>query len=295
LRFNDIHLYRMKNLVFISLVFFVGFNTLAQLNGVWQGIMIKDGSTKEQSIIFFMNIELEEGVVSGNTRNEIYDTDLFAVKKIKGKATGNQLSFAEFVIEKKKSSSKINWCNISGDLTFNDSTGYLTGRYYSTDCKRNSGKIILYRSKAEFSKTEDIILSHVWYQIFLKDLSKGYNAPEIREKERKSFAFQPIYFDYDKDELKPEYFPFLIKMVRVVDGHSDLRIKVTGHTDSDGSDQYNDGLSKRRAEALISFFVSQGLSRDRIVLDFKGEKEPVDTNNTPEGKQHNRRVDFSFI
>ena len=84
-------------------------------------------------------------------------------------------------------------------------------------------------------------------------------------------------------------------MVRVVDGHSDLRIKVTGHTDSDGSDSYNEDLSRRRAEALINFFVSQGLSKDRIVLDFKGEKEPVDTNNTPEGKQKNRRVDFSFI
>lgn len=84
-------------------------------------------------------------------------------------------------------------------------------------------------------------------------------------------------------------------MIRVVDGHTDLRIKVTGHTDADGSDEYNIELSKKRAQSLIDFFVANGLSKDRIEIDFKGEKAPIDSNDTPEGKQHNRRVDFSFI
>lgn len=285
----------MRYLLTIYLTLFFVPLYFGQLSGVWQGIMIKDGSSNDQSTLVFAHFEISDGNVSGNTRNEMYDTDLFAVKKIRGTSSQNKLSLTEFVIEKKKNNSKINWCNISADLIYDDSTGYLTGRYTSSDCKRNNGKIILYRSKGEFPKDEESALSQVWYTRFLIDLKKGYNAPEIREKERKSFVFQPIYFDYDKDELKSEYFSFLIKMVRVVDGHSDLRIKVTGHTDSDGSDSYNEDLSRRRAEALINFFVSQGLSIDRIVLDFKGEKEPVDTNSTPEGKQKNRRVDFSFI
>lgn len=285
----------MRYLLTIYLTLFFVPLYFGQLSGVWQGIMIKDGSINDQSTLVFAHFEISDGNVSGNTRNEMYDTDLFAVKKIRGTSIQNKLSFSEFVIEKKKNNSKINWCNISADLIYDDSTGYLTGRYTSSDCKRNNGKIILYRFKGEFPKDEESALSQVWYTRFLIDLKKGYNAPEIREKERKSFVFQPIYFDYDKDELKSEYFSFLIKMVRVVDGHSDLRIKVTGHTDSDGSDSYNEDLSRRRAEALINFFVSQGLSIDRIVLDFKGEKEPVDTNSTPEGKQKNRRVDFSFI
>ena len=83
--------------------------------------------------------------------------------------------------------------------------------------------------------------------------------------------------------------------MRVIEGHTDLRIKVTGNTDADGSDVYNLELSKKRAEALINFFVSKGLSRDRIEIEFKGESNPIDTNTTPEGKQRNRRVDFSFI
>ena len=84
-------------------------------------------------------------------------------------------------------------------------------------------------------------------------------------------------------------------MVRVVKSHSDLRIKVTGHTDAVGSDIYNVDLSERRAKAITNFFIQCGLDEDRIVVDFKGESNPVETNSTSEGKQKNRRVDFSFI
>ena len=271
--------------------------SIAQVNlaGTWQGIMIKDGATNEQASLLFLDIHLNGDVAEGKTRNEIYNTDFFAVKKIKGAYKNNQLTLSEFVVEKKKNSSKITWCNINTTLTYSDSTGYLTGKYTSTDCKRNTGKIILFKSKAVFSVTETSPLSHTWFPRFIKDIAKGYNAPEIREKERKTFQFQPIYFDYDKAEIRPENIAFLKKIIRVVDGHSDLRIMVTGHTDGDGSDAYNEELSKKRAQVLIDFFIANGLSRDRIVLDFKGEKQPIDNNATPEGKQRNRRVDFSFI
>lgn len=287
----------MKQLLVIFLLLFTRFVSFGQTNfaGTWQGIMIKDGTTADQASILYLNFQINGETIEGKTRNEIYNTEFFAVKKIKGTYKNNELTLSEFVIEKKKNSSKITWCNINTTLTYSDSTGYLTGKYTSTDCKRNTGKIILYKSKADFSSTETSPLSHTWLPRFTKDLSKGYNAPEIREKERASFQFQPIYFDYDKAEIKSENIAFLKKIIRVIDGHSDLRIKVTGHTDGDGSDAYNEELSKKRAQALIDFFIANGLSRDRIVLDFKGEKQPIDNNATPEGKQRNRRVDFSFI
>jgi outer membrane protein OmpA-like peptidoglycan-associated protein len=84
-------------------------------------------------------------------------------------------------------------------------------------------------------------------------------------------------------------------MIRMVKSHSDLRILITGHTDSDGSDAYNIELSKRRAAALVRFFEKNGLAKSRVEIDFKGEKEPVDRNDTDTGKQKNRRVDFRFI
>lgn len=287
------HVRSIFNILFLVISFFgVGQNKLV---GTWQGFMIKDGSTNDQAMILYAQFEINNEVVSGRTRNEIVNTDLFAVKKIKGSAKDKSISFSEFVIEKKKNSTKSNWCNINADLVYDDSTGYLKGRFTSSDCKRNNGTIILYRINATLSATSESPMSHSWYKNFQSDLKKGYAAPEIREKERKNFTFQPIYFDYDKADIRPEYFSFLKKMARVVDGHSDLRIKVTGHTDGDGSDAYNIELSRRRAEAIVNHFVSLGLSKDRIVIDFKGEKEPVDNNNTPEGKQKNRRVDFTFI
>ncbi len=284
---------------FYLLCFFIlsSMRVLSQtdFNGIWQGLMIKDGFKNEQASILFADFKITKGVVEGKTRDEIFNTDQYAVKKIKGTCKNNEIKFNQYVIEKKKNSSKTNWCNIEADLFYNDSTGYLEGRYTSTDCKRNTGKIILYRSKASFSATDTSSLSHSWFKPFVNDLKKGYNAPMIRDEERKNFQFEPIYFDHDQSEIKPEYNDFLIKMTRVVDGHTDLRIKVTGHTDADGSDAYNIELSKRRAQALIDFFVAHGLSKDRIQIDFKGESAPIDNNSTPEGKQHNRRVDFSFI
>lgn len=285
----------VKLFALISILIAFPISAQVDLSGNWQGILQRDGMPNDKSVIIYATFTLKDGILEGKTRNEIYETDLFAVKKIKGTSKEKQLTFSEYVIEKKKNSSQTNWCNIKADLIYNDSTGYLKGRYSSSDCKRNTGQLILFRSKSAFSATEISPMSHSWYISFLTDLKKGYNAPEIREKERNEFIFQPIYFDTDKSEIRTEYYAFLKKMIRVVDGHTDLRIKVTGHTDGDGSDSYNQELSRKRAEAIVNFFVSQGLSKDRIVIDFKGEKEPIDSNVTPEGKQHNRRVDFSFI
>ena len=271
--------------------------TVAQsmLSGNWQGIVIRDGSTIQQSTILYLNVPSNDKEFEGKTREEINATDLFAVKKIKGTAIGRSVSFQQSFIEKKKTSTKTTWCMLTANLTYNDSTGYFEGRYTSTDCRGSRGKIVLYRSTEAFPEGDKPAPSQAWFKTFVSDYSKGYFAPEIRKRERDNFKFVPIYFDYDLAEIKTEYHDFLIRLIRVVNGHSDLRIKVTGHTDADGSDQYNLDLSKRRAEAIIAFFTSHGLSKDRLEIDFKGESLPVDNNSTPEGKQHNRRVDFSFI
>jgi outer membrane protein OmpA-like peptidoglycan-associated protein len=131
--------------------------------------------------------------------------------------------------------------------------------------------------------------------VFCRDYLLGFPAPAVREKERQSFVFQPLFFDYDSYAIRPEYHAYLLQMARIVAGHSDIRILVVGHTDSDGSDAYNISLSQKRAEALIDFFRANGMNTNRISIDFKGEKDPVDSNETPEGKQRNRRVDFAFI
>lgn len=265
-----------------------------ELKGNWQGLMIRDGQTLDQASIVYFDFT-DNGDFIGKSREEVTGKDAFMVKKLKGTRQGKTVQLKQVVADKKKEIPGVKWCNIETTLTFNDSTGYLEGAYKSSECRGYSGKIICYRSTMPLSLEPTVKEVQSWRPIFVDDLKKGRKAPEIRELERKNFKFQPIYFDHDKTEIRPEFKAFLISMVKVVNGHSDLRIKVIGHTDADGSDAYNIDLSQRRAQAIIDFFVTLGLSRDRIQIEFHGETEPVGDNTTAEGKQLNRRVDFAFI
>lgn len=264
------------------------------LKGTWQGLMIRDGQGYDQASIIYFDWT-PSGDFIGYSREEVTGKDAYIVKKLKGTRTNNSVQFKQFVTEKKKEISGVKWCNMEATLTYIDSTGYLQGTYKSSDCRGYSGKIICYRSAMELSKDPTIKEIQSWRPIFADDLKKGRKAPEIREKERKNFKFEPIFFDHDEYVIKEQFHSFLKGLVKVVNGHSDLRVRVTGHTDSDGSDAYNIELSKKRAQAIIDFFVKEGLARDRIEIDFQGETNPIGNNATEEGKQLNRRVDFSFI
>lgn len=270
-------------------------NAQEDLRGNWLGVMQRAGQSVEDGSPFYLTLNGVDGTISGFTREEVYDAADFAVKQIKGTVNKNSIEFQQIVISKSNKNPKIKWCRFDATLTYNTTTGYLEGDFKSTDCKRLIGKLILYRADYNFAKEEKNELSHLWFTQIVKDLKNGLFAPEIRKIERDNFKFEPVFFDYDKSEIRTEHFDFLNRLIKVVKGHTDLRVKVIGHTDADGSDDYNVDLSKRRAEVIITYFARHGLSADRLEFDFKGEKQPIDSNNTPEGKQRNRRVDFSFI
>lgn len=287
----------MTKKFYFFIFIFISLNLNAQVDfkGVWQGVIMMYGQSMEKANTFYLNIETNGKASEGKTREEVVNSPYYCIKKTSYSSKNNELKLSQKLITKKKSSSRTTWCLFNANLTYNDSTGYLEGTFISTKCRNYGGKIIMYRSNATFSESEILVLPQGWIKTFQKDLNVGLNAPEIRIKERSEFVFEPIYFDYDKDELKPEYEAFLMRMIKVVNGHPDLRVQVTGNTDSDGSDEYNIDLSKRRAEAIIHFFENQGITVDRLIINFKGESNPIDTNSTPEGKQRNRRVDFAFI
>lgn len=275
-------------LVIFSL--FVTFFLDAQIEGVWKGLLIKDGQKPDQASIIYFDLGKEP-----ITREEMTAKEGYVVRQLKIESKGNTIKAKQSTILKKKDVYGNRWCMLDFELSFVDSTGYLQGKFYSLECKGVSGKVVCFKVNETVSREKTIIELQSWRPIFAEDLKNGRKSKEVRETERKNFHFEPIYFDYDKAEIRPEYSSFLNRIVYVINGHSDLRVRVTGHTDADGSDQYNDGLSERRAQAIIDFFVKAGLKRDRIVIDFKGEKVPVGDNHSSAGKQLNRRVDFEFI
>lgn len=106
-------------------------------------------------------------------------------------------------------------------------------------------------------------------------------------------ATQGIYFDVDSDNLRPESTPTLSDMGSMLKEHADLRLLIEGHTDSQGDDAHNQDLSERRAAAVRSYLVSNyGVDGGRLETKGFGESKPVASNDTPEGRQNNRRVEL---
>mgnify|MGYP000001640384 FL=1 len=103
------------------------------------------------------------------------------------------------------------------------------------------------------------------------------------------------FFDFDKSVLKPAGKAKLDDLVGKVKGINLEVIIAVGHTDSIGTDAYNQKLSVRRAESVKAYLVSKGIEKNRIYTEGKGEKQPVADNKTKEGRAKNRRVEIEVV
>jgi OOP family OmpA-OmpF porin len=103
------------------------------------------------------------------------------------------------------------------------------------------------------------------------------------------------FFDFDKSVVKKEAKAKLDDLVSKTGAIALEVIIAVGHTDSVGSDAYNQKLSVRRAEAIKAYLVSKGIEKNRIYTEGKGEKQPVADNKTNEGRAKNRRVEIEVV
>jgi outer membrane protein OmpA-like peptidoglycan-associated protein len=104
-----------------------------------------------------------------------------------------------------------------------------------------------------------------------------------------------IFFDFDKSVLREESFPELGRVVALLKNASNLKVKILGHTDSEGSDSYNLKLSHDRAAAVAAYLQEKGIDKARIAYQGYGETLPLDTNLTPEGRKNNRRTEIEIL
>src|SRR6187549_3943277 len=112
--------------------------------------------------------------------------------------------------------------------------------------------------------------------------------------EKVTFAAD-VLFDFDKAVIKPEGKSKLDDISSKTKGVNLEVVIAIGHADSVGSDAYNQRLSVRRAESVKAYLVSKGVEPNRIYTEGKGEKQPVASNKTKEGRQKNRRVEIEVI
>jgi len=104
-----------------------------------------------------------------------------------------------------------------------------------------------------------------------------------------------ILFDFDSATVKPVARENLTKVAESLRKYPGSNVVLVGHTDADGSDSYNQGLSERRARAAADYLVSQGVPRASIDATGRGEAEPVASNSTEAGKAQNRRVEVAIF
>ena len=103
-----------------------------------------------------------------------------------------------------------------------------------------------------------------------------------------------IYFDFDKSDLKPEFFASLVQIADVMKQNSDIAVQIGGHTDNRGTEKYNEVLGDKRAMAARQFLLDQGISEDRIATSSFGYSMPAATNETEWGRAENRRDEFKW-
>ncbi|GAA4449191.1 OmpA family protein [Nibrella saemangeumensis] len=131
--------------------------------------------------------------------------------------------------------------------------------------------------------------------------TKGYQ--EIKGKELKlvpievgrSVRLNNIFFDVNKAELRPESFPELDRVVVTLNENPKMTIELGGHTDNTGSDESNLKLSQDRADSVREYIIGKGIEPDRVGSKGYGESKPVATNDSDEGRQQNRRVEFIIV
>jgi outer membrane protein OmpA-like peptidoglycan-associated protein len=169
-----------------------------------------------------------------------------------------------------------------------------TGEY---ELKLPAGKSYSIRAEAEghISESHKIDLTQVTDD---KVDTENFNLKPIEVVKIDSLAkisLNTILFAFNKATLLPESYPELNRISDLMSKSANMQVEIAGHTDSSGDEKYNLWLSQWRAESVAKYMVGKGINNDRIRISFFGETKPKESNDTKEGRDKNRRVEFMII
>jgi outer membrane protein OmpA-like peptidoglycan-associated protein len=117
----------------------------------------------------------------------------------------------------------------------------------------------------------------------------------------KAIKVENVYYDFNKASLQETSYPSLDDLVRLLNENPTMQIELSAHTDSKGTDEYNNKLSEARAQAVVDYLISKGIAKERLIAKGYGESLPVapntnaDGTDNPEGRQLNRRTEFKVL
>ena len=164
-----------------------------------------------------------------------------------------------------------------------------TGSYLA--CVHTGGNILLNVSHPDYpfySENFQIEKSYTELSPYLKDIS--LQPTDVGTV----VTLKNVFFDFDRSELKPESFVELNKLADYLMKNA-IRIEIGGHTDDQGSEEYNDRLSENRAKAVYDYLIQKGIPAERLQYKGYGMRLPVADNSTEEGRAANRRTEFKIV
>lgn len=183
------------------------------------------------------------------------------------------------------------WTLISGEFTAEGGERFMTiGNFNSFN---HSGVVDLQNNSA--------VLPGAYY--YIDDVSVvGQTIPQtdttttIQAIEQGDvFTLHEVYFETGKSELLQQSFKELAQLIALLRKNPSIRIEIRGHTDNQGTIEFNQHLSEQRAKAVVDYLTANGIDPTRLTWNGYGKSQPVDDNNTPEGRQRNRRVEYKVI
>ena len=130
----------------------------------------------------------------------------------------------------------------------------------------------------------------------LRERMAGTGVDVVRQGDNITLNMpENITFGFDRSDLQPQFYPVLDRVADTLTEYNQTVVEVAGHTDSKGTDAYNQALSERRAASVGNYLMSKGLMRDRFILVGAGESRPVASNDTEAGRAQNRRVEITLV
>ena len=210
-------------------------------------------------------------------------------------AKPNPVSYVKGIVTDAKTKARLQASFELSDL----STGAVVVRSLSD---ASTGEFLL---SLPAGKEYALSVSQKGYMFYSMHFSAGQGKdrfkPEIIAVELQPFAIgqtmilHNIFFDTDQHTLRPESRVELNKLIGFLLANTNLKTEIGGHTDNEGSDEYNLQLSDARAKSVYEYIVAHGIAASRLTYHGYGETQPTATNTTAEGKATNRRTEFKII
>jgi peptidoglycan-associated lipoprotein len=124
-----------------------------------------------------------------------------------------------------------------------------------------------------------------------RDLAQAASQPQAASQ-ADTLALEHVYFDYRKDQLRPDQQKVLLRHAERLKAHPAVQLTLVGHCDDRGTPEFNKALGAKRAERVMKFLVEQGIAPERLKTLSRGEEQPVDQGKSEAARARNRRVEF---